>query len=335
MKSNTVFLIAVCFAAFIIVVAFETYPGLNANDEYDFGAMIDRTAPKPYIYRQLMPLMIQGSVSIIPGDDEGGLPSFISRIPVVRWMVVAAEWEPDYYAEYFWATWWMFLSLAGFTFAFRVLMKAFYNVSEGVANGVSLLVLCLIPMFFDKCSYLYDFPVLLLFTLGLYLMYREKWAWFLIVFTIGCLNKETTILLTMIYFIYFRKDDFFAKRKFYGMLILQGLIFAAVKAGLYQIFRDNPGGMAQFHLVDYNLYTIGKLSIEAVVSLGLIALFIFRGWKDKPEFLRDALWIAVPLFVLTFFLGYIDEQRDFYELYPVVVLLVLPAVRGFITSKQV
>lgn len=106
-----------------------------------------------------------------------------------------------------------------------------------------------------------------------------------------------------------------------------------VKTGLFFRFQDNAGGMAQFHLVDYNLYTIGKLSIETVVALGIIALFIYRGWKDKPEFLRDALWIAVPLFVLTLFLGYIDEQRDFYELYPVAALLVYPAAKEFLAGN--
>lgn len=326
------FPIAVCVTAFIIVFAFEAYPGLNANDEYNFSGMVYGDAPKPYIYRQLIPLLINAGTALTPGDADAYLPDFINRVPVVRWMTVAAGWEDDYYAEYFWASWWMFLALAGFAYSFRLLLGAFYDVGEGAANGISLLVLCLTPMFFDKCSYLYDFPVLLLFTLGLLLMYRERWGWFLVVFTLGCLNKETTILLTMVYFIYFRKDDFFTKGKFYLILVLQIAIFITVKTGLFIVFRDNAGGMTQFHLVDYNLFTLGRLSIETVAALGIIALFVFRGWRDKPEFLRDALWIAVPLLVLTFFLGYIDEQRDFYELYPVVVLLVYPAVRGVLMS---
>jgi hypothetical protein len=49
---------------------------------------------------------------------------------------------------------------------------------------------------------------------------------------------------------------------------------------------------------------------------------IFSKWKAKPEFLKDALWIAVPLLILTFFLGYLDELRDYYEVFPVVFLLI-------------
>ena len=56
--------------------------------------------------------------------------------------------------------------------------------------------------------------------------------------------------------------------------------------------------------------------------LFLLALpLLVHRWSAKPLFLRRALWIAVPLLVLTFGLGFFDELRDYYEVYPVLVLL--------------
>ena len=48
-------------------------------------------------------------------------------------------------------------------------------------------------------SYIYDFPTLALFTLGLTLLAQWKMVWFLLIFMFGCVNKETIVLLTLIY----------------------------------------------------------------------------------------------------------------------------------------
>ena len=210
---------------------------------------------------------------------------------------------------------------------------AFYSAPDYLEKGSSLLAVLLLPAFFDKASYLYDFPALMLFTLGLALLARRKFAGFLTVFILGCINKETIILLTMIYFLHHLKSSSISKFRFYSLLLIQIVIFLIVKMILFIVFKNNPGGFVIFHLFDYNLQTIGRMGIETAAALLIIAVAVFHGWKDKPALLKDALWIAVPLFVLTFFFGYIDEQRDFYELYPVLMLLILPSLCQILKLK--
>jgi hypothetical protein len=43
--------------------------------------------------------------------------------------------------------------------------------------------------------------------------------------------------------------------------------------------------------------------------------------KKTPQFLKDASWVAVPVIVLTWFFGNVDEMRVYYELLPIVVLV--------------
>jgi len=45
------------------------------------------------------------------------------------------------------------------------------------------------------------------------------------------------------------------------------------------------------------------------------------------------LVIAIPLFVLTLFLGYLDELRDYYELFPVVTILIFHSIAEILNIK--
>ncbi len=58
----------------------------------------------------------------------------------------------------------------------------------------------------------------------------------------------------------------------------------------------------------------------AVSLLGLIIL-VFYKWDEKPDFLKISLSVLIPLVFLTFFLGYLDELRDYYEAYAALIII--------------
>jgi hypothetical protein len=64
-----------------------------------------------------------------------------------------------------------------------------------------------------------------------------------------------------------------------------------------------------------------------LLFLLLLPLVIDR-WSQKPLFLKRALWIIPVLLVLTFCFGYIDEMRDYYEGYPIILLLMAHTLLG-------
>jgi hypothetical protein len=218
--------------------------------------------------------------------------------------------------------------LLGFVLSLRYLMRALVY-PEKVVDWVSAAALPLLsPMFF--AGYIYDFPMLFLFTLDLAMLLRRLWLAYLGVFLLASLNKETSILLTLVFsFHYWRNLE---RGIFYRLLAAQLILFIVVKMGLAWIFRANPGSMFEYHLPD---------QIRAIQSMPGLALFlglilcglgvlIARRWLEQPLFLRHALLITIPLGILYLFFSMPFEPRVFYELYPVVLLMV---VNGLIRKK--
>jgi hypothetical protein len=85
---------------------------------------------------------------------------------------------------------------------------------------------------------------------------------------------------------------------------------------------DNPGGFVEFHLIDRNYLLFNGYSLVTFVVLLIIVLSIFSRWNEKPKFLKDSLWIGVPLLILTLLFGFFDELRDYYEVLSIIILLI-------------
>ena len=147
-------------------------------------------------------------------------------------------------------------------------------------------------------------------------------TFFLILFFIACFNKETIILLTMIFAIHFYNDNEIKKKFFYQLIAIQLAIFSLIKILLLILFMNNPGGFVEFHLIDRNYLLFNGYSLVTFVVLLIIVLSIFSRWNEKPKFLKDSLWIGVPLLILTLLFGFFDELRDYYEVLSIIILLI-------------
>jgi hypothetical protein len=128
-------------------------------------------------------------------------------------------------------------------------------------------------------------------------MVRRRWWPFLVVFLLGCINKETTILLTMLFVIHFRADESMERSVFWKLAAAQLTIFAVVKLALSLAFQSNPGAFVEFHLIDHNLAVLKSYSLStSILWLGAGLLVFFR-WSEKPKFLRRGVWILAVLLV--------------------------------------
>jgi len=116
------------------------------------------------------------------------------------------------------------------------------------------------------------------------------------------------------------------KNIFNKLLAAQLVIFVLTKILLFILFKNNPGTFVEFQLVDHNLRLLTGYNLTLAVSLlGLIVL-VFYKWNEKPDFLKISLSALIPLVFLTLFLGYLDELRDYYEIYSVVIILILHSI---------
>jgi len=323
MKDNihkTIYYLLTALIAGCVLIIFVIFPGINDDKPSKFGDMIYGKASKPFVYRVLLPATVRMLSAPVPQTLRNTISNKIENSISLNKLFKKLKWEKELAVEYSFAMLIMFLSLWGFSIAVRYLFILFYNTSSWFADSVSVLALLGLPTMFQYTSFIYDFPLLLLYTLGLIFLYKQDWIKFLIIFLVGCINKETTILLTLVFYIYYKSS--LKKELFNKLLVAQFAIFILVKSLLYFVFKNNPGTFIEFHLIDHNLRLLIGYDLTLVAAvLGLI-LLVFYKWNEKPNFLKTSLWMFIPLIILTLFLGYLDELRDYYEVYPAVIILI-------------
>lgn len=313
-----------------VMLVFVKNPGMNYYERAMFRDVVNGTAWKPYVYRVIMPVTIRTITDLVPEEFQNRLAEKVEQDKNIKAVLDKFLWETDDITEYITACILMYGFLLGFLIVFRKLFKAIYNAPLWFINITTIFVLLGLPAMFEYYSYVYDFPNLFLFTLGLYLLNQKMWKAFILLYLVSCFNKETTILLTMVFVIHYYKNQELSTYLYRNLIMIQLVIFALVKLLLYLIFLENPGPFVELHLFDRAYLLWNGYTLKSYVIWVVIALLVFSYWNEKPKFLKDALWIAVPLILLTFSLGLWDEWRDYYEVYPVIMLLV-----AYTTAKLV
>jgi len=324
------------FLAFYLLAAawalwvFVRRPGMDAYDKARFGDTIHGRAWRPFVGRVLVPWTVRAVMAVVPDGAEAAVGN------LVRQGVVPGE-NPGYVDEYpfeFAVTAaLLLLCLVGFALALRRLAGVTLGVTGWRRDVVPVPALVLLPCMYIYMNYVYDFPALFLFTLGLLMVAERRRAAFLAVFAVGCLNKETTILLSLVWFLQFRKRV--SWRRLLADLGLQVLLWLGIRGGIVLLYRDRPGEMLEWWHLSRNLAIPSKILAQlrgrpfgqivrqrGANFLALLAgVAVLASLRKAPVFLKRAFWIVVPLVVLMFFFGFFDELRDLYEFYPVAVLV--------------
>ncbi|MEJ5201904.1 MAG: hypothetical protein WHV66_06675 [Anaerolineales bacterium] len=302
-----------------LLVAFIQISGVNRNPKAGFREMLNGTAYKPYVYRVLVPGVVRGVLSVLPVPLEDAARSWLTRNQTIqRWLFVFnAPRDLGLEALLVWII--MYFSLLGFCYSIRYLLSITGGFKSSFSIDLSTLF-ALIPLFlFFGFGYIYDFTTLFLFTLALAWMAQKKWLAYLSVFVLACVNKETAILLPLVFFTHYKDQNRMPRLRFLTLLVVQVIIYALVKGWLFFEFRNNPGELVEIHLTEYQM-VLQKQPWVGIISLFIFAillLLVFRNWKHKPLFLRHALIMVLPLLALIVAFGFPYEFRVFYEVYPV------------------
>ena len=300
--------------------------GIDAYYRSRLVDMVHGTAYRPYVYRILVPGAARLGTASLPLPIKQTLTRAFDA-----WTWRPAGWQPAYAAEYVLVVLIMGASLIGFATAVRALSRALFVAGHRVGSVAALTGLACVPVFFGPFSrQIYDFTTLWMFALGLLLMVRSRWTAYAVVFPLACLNKETSILLTLVFLVHFaRHRQGLSSSGFGGLLAYQLLIFVLLRASVTYAFRNNPGGQVEMHLFDHNQLVLlhpGLMSKRLPLLVGMTLVGVW-GWRHKPLFLRHALLALAPvLLVMGVTVGQVDEIRAYYELYPVVILLVADSV---------
>ena len=175
--------------------------------------------------------------------------------------------------------------------------------------------------------FIYDLPSLAFFSAAMYLIYfRKPKVWFILLFLVATVNRETTLLLLPLYLIdeCFDGYRFQWSRAFRANTLLIVLPLAAAwvawQLAIRQVFSANP---TEFYpRFGWNVKSLlAPLAWPQMLSACgylLAAVVLLRRHIPDPR-LRAWLWIVPVWTVFMFTFGILVETRVFGELIPFVV----------------
>ena len=234
----------------------------------DLVSMVYGDAYKPYAYRVLLPGAIRGVVVI---SESLFALSAVERAesPIGRLgsRVLRDIGAPDE-AMSFGYEYGLFFIIAcccflGFGFVLRALTKLTYpDYPRYVADFAPIVGILVIPVVFYRYSNLvHDPTTLLLFTLCVYLISRRALIAYLFMFPLAVLNKETAILLTIVFIL--REAGFSTIRRLISVTAYLFVVFVVIRLLLMYGYAENPGTSVEMHFAD-NLRLMGELGFYIV-----------------------------------------------------------------------
>jgi hypothetical protein len=297
-----------------------------ANGAID--AILDGTACRPFVYRQLLPMTAKWIDSEIPEgaktrmlvSPSNGGPTFLSRLidsPLAR----DRTWFLRYWIVYALA----FLSAWVAAAALFELGKAFGFPAPAAALG-AIGFLLLVPYLLTVGGYFYDYPELAFCAVTAWMAIRCGWWWMVPVAAVATWNKETFPLFVLMLYPLMR-----VRHSRIAALTGTGVTVAAcagVDALLWARYGHNPSAgqntldrlSAHVHFLTHFFsspfreatYGLPENAVFLFLLLALIAWTALRGWGKLPLPARGhakiGLAVNVPLYVLFCQAG---ELRDF------------------------
>jgi len=320
---------------YMLVAGLTTYVFLTKDVNFyhrsSFGDMVYGRAHRPYVYRALVPLVIRGAVALTPDAARSALAQGLAHARARKQIVEIAcrSCDPQYHFEYLLFIGITAASFLGLLFLLRSLLRRCGTDADPLlATWAPAFALFSLPLFYKFAAFIYDPPTLALSALVLWAIVTRLRALLFLAFAAAALNKETALLLVPVLFIHERRR---ASRLVLGAQIAGlALLWGAVRVALLAAYRGNPGAAVEFHLLDHNLPLLIKDPAGVAylaLLVGLCAVLLRRGWQRRPAVLRQGLLVMIiPAAVLQLFFSYIDEIRVYYDAYPLLVLLLVPAV---------
>jgi len=321
-----------------------------------FEGMVDGTAYRPYVYRQLLPDLANSIDHHAPNSlrnylyrrEMNATASYLSALTTST-----AAWNPTYFLRY------AALYLLTYFSAFVAVCAMYWlcrslALSAPAATFTAVVVILMVPYVMSGGGYFYDFPELAFLSLAVLMAIRYPWWWMIPMVILATWNKESFLLFIPTLYPFLRQKSSTMRALTHTAALLAAS--AIVVEWLRLRFASNPGSTvvywfpAQlerlFHLRamligNREAYGIPMLMAYSIGPALLMAWSVWRAWKHIPKpFQRHAqiaALINVPMYLLFVQPG---KLRDMSMLYPTLLVVlavniqlwfddVVPAVRKY------
>jgi hypothetical protein len=298
--------------------------------------MLDGTAARPYVERQLLPGMANAIDALVPASDQDRLFSvrlYSGRLFREEFIDSPMARDRQWFLRYWVMHTSVFLAAWLAVFAMHLFGRA-AGVARAPAALAAMAMILAIPYFETRGGFFYDYPELAFLAIALWIALTFNWIWLIPLAALATWNKESFLFFVPALYPILRYRG--GGPRAWVKTLLIGLASGAVYALLRARFVHNPGGSIEWHLpdqLDYMLHPLNMLTREKTYGLlmfqafnpllwALVAVAAWRGWSLLPRHLRRhalvAALINVPLYLLFCLPG---ELRNLSMLYPSLLLL--------------
>ena len=301
-----------------------------------FERMVDGTANRPFVYRQLLPAIANGLDRVTPQSTKTWLYVHQGKGTAAYLLAISSSPtanNPSYFFRY--------LIIYGLTFSFTLLaVYAMYflcrsfGIPQPSAAFSSVVMILLFPFCMSVGGYFYDFPELAFFALACLIARKLDWWWLIPVAALGEWNKESFLLIIVTLYPILRLRS--SRRSSLLAVTVLGFVGVGVYYLLRLKFGHNPGGTVELRWLEqlrwfthpkYLLYeteeTYGMRLLRpmTLLPMGLLLWTIARAWKHLPRAVQRHATIAAAINLpLCFLFCAPGELRDLSMLSLVVLM---------------
>ncbi len=315
------------------------------------AAMVNGTAHRPFVMRRLVPDTIGLLTRCTPAPWRGATVQAIEALPPPLPRLLLGHNSQAAYAHLL-----LVLSVwgcyCGTLLCWRWLLRTGSGLSAGRSLWLPVLALGLVyPLLnWRHGVHIYDPATLFLYSLALVVMVKaveraggRGFAQAVVLTALAAWHKETAVLLIVWWALVWRH----AGQSSYAGLFLQmmGLVslYLGIRLWLGWLYRGNPGSAFEFWLLKFNLPFLesmvtdfGGRHLRFLLILAIAIALPAWGWRRKPLLLRQMMLTGLlVLGVPWLFWGILDEFRALLELYPLWVMLCVPAGYSLPSSTAV
>ena len=290
----------------IVTMVFFSAGWLYLTADYDLkylNYIVTFTLHKPFVYRVIVPLVANGIMALL------GAPAEWAMVIVVFASGLGAFWAIK-----------RFFSL----YVADILRLHLYSFLAFMAEVL------LITNFRNYN----DFTTVALFCLAFYHMASDKPLPYLVLFPLMVLHRETTILLTSIFILYFWGK--MPARNLLAALAYQGVVYTALRFALSLIFSNTYGSQVNY-LFYYDVMGVYLQTPAMLIPLVMLCgmLFVmYLNWGRYPRFLQVAFMLFPIQIALHLMLGYPFEFRVLAESLPLLSAIVASIHSPFIILRN-
>jgi hypothetical protein len=309
---------------------------------FSIDRMLDGTANRPYVYRQLIPQIANAIDQVTPKTIKEKIASKFSFIIENTYASVKLEtFKPQYMFRCFIV---YTISSASLLISMFLLRAICIEVSKSNISGTIAPIcfaLCF-PLILTQGGYFYDFGELLFFSASFLLALRNRFIWILPITPFAVLNKESFLffLFTLIPLI----KPLTSRYRLVLFTIASVFLAAVVNFVVKSVYANNEGAALEFHLQDNIRFYLNPLDYLfshesgygtilpkgfSIIILLSIFIIVSKSWQflERPikQHTLVALAINIPLFIL---FCYRDELRNLSMLFIAFTIMIAVYVKS-------